>query len=209
MKTRNRVSVRLTFSLPKADRVFLIVRGPVPSCEIAGYIPVRGREGINKVAFAGRVQGRRLEPGTYLISLSTSRRLAPGAATEYVRVVSPRRSVPLADSARRPSCSDAGALASTSTDQLIFPAGFASVLAAPNVRPAQPAPSAEGTLPASSEDDDSEASGFIPDTGILGVATGDAADEPFIAFAVLTLLAALVIAMATLVTRFIRGSWNP
>ena len=207
MKTRNRVSVRLTFRLPKADRVFLIVRGPAPSCEIAGYIPIRGRQGINKVTFAGRVHGRRLEPGTYLISLSTSRRLAPGAATEYVRVVSPRRSVPLGDSARKPSCDDAGGLA-TSTAARIALGGFVPVIATATVRPAQPSRATPQNA-ADVDDDDAEASGFIPDAGILGVATGDAADEPFVAFAVLTLLAALLIGMVTLVTRFIRGSWNP
>lgn len=209
LKTRNRVSVRLTFSLPRADRVFLIVRGPAPDCEIAGYIPVRGRKGINKVTFAGRVLGRLLEPGIYLISVSTSRRLAPAAATEPVRVISPRRSVPLADSARKPSCNDAGGLA-TNTAARIALGGFVPVIAAPTVRPAQPSRATTPQNGADADaDDDAEASSFIPDAGILGVATGDAADEPFVAFAVLTLLAALLFAMVTLVTRFIRGSWNP
>ena len=83
------------------------------------------------------------------------------------------------------------------------------VIAAPTVRPAQPSRATTPQNGADADDDDAEASGFIPDAGILGVATGDAADEPFVAFAVLTLLAALLIAMVTLVTRFIRGSWNP
>ncbi len=37
----------------------------------------------------------------------------------------------------------------------------------------------------------------------------EAAEQPFVAFAVLSLLAALLIAMVALVTRFLRGSWNP
>ena len=49
----------------------------------------------------------------------------------------------------------------------------------------------------------------MPDAGVLGVATGDAAEEPFVAIAVLTLVAGLLIAMVALVTRFLRGSWNP
>ena len=100
-RSRNRVSVRLAFVLPKADRVFLIVRGPAPSCKVAGYIPLRGHKGLNTIFFAGRVHGRRLAPGVYLVSLSTTRRLDPAAATEYVRVVSPRRSVPLPERAQR------------------------------------------------------------------------------------------------------------
>ena len=90
-RSRNRVSVRLAFVLPKADRLFVIVRGPAPSCRIAGYIPVRGRKGANTVFFAGRVHGRRLEPGVYLLSLSTNRRLDPsgGDGVRSRRLASP------------------------------------------------------------------------------------------------------------------------
>ena len=75
--------------LPKRGRMFLVVRGPAPSCRVAGVIPVRGRKGENTVYFAGRVHGHRLAPGVYLISLSANRHHMPRAATEYVRVVSP------------------------------------------------------------------------------------------------------------------------
>ncbi len=205
-KVRGRISVRLAFTLPRADRVFLIVRGPAPSCRIAGYIPVRGRKGANQVAFAGRVHGRRLEPGIYLISLSPNRRLVPGAATEYVRVVSPRRSLPLAESARKPSCSEAAALAADPTARILLGEALPP-LATLAARPAPPRPRAQ-TKP-DDEDDGDEASGFMPDAGVLGAATGDAAEQPFVAIAVLTLVAGLVIAMVALVTRFLRGSWNP
>jgi hypothetical protein len=211
IKTRGRVSVRLAFTLRKADRVFLIVRGPAPSCQVAGYIPVRGRKGKNQVAFAGRVHGHRLEPGIYLISLSPNRRLVPGAPTEYVRVVSPRRSLPLADSARKPSCNEATVLAADPTARILLAeALLAEALpspATPAARPAPPRPQAR-TVPAD-EDRNDEASGFIPDAGVLGVATGEAAEQPFVAIAVLTLIAGLLIAMVALVTRFLRGSWNP
>jgi hypothetical protein len=206
IKTRGRVSVRLAFTLPKADRVFLIVRGPAPSCQVAGYIPVRGRKGKNQVAFAGRVHGHRLEPGIYLISLSPNRRLVPGAATEYVRVVSPRRSLPLPESARKPSCSQAAVLAADPTARILLAeaSGSPVTLAA---HPAPPRPPAQ-TLP-DEEDKDNEASGFMPDAGVLGVATGDGPQEPFVVIAVLTLIAGLLVAMVALVTRFLRGSWNP
>jgi hypothetical protein len=204
-RSRNRVSVRLAFLLPKADRLFVIVRGPAPSCRIAGYIPVRGRKGANTVFFAGRVHGRRLEPGVYLLSLSTNRRLDPAAATEYVRVVSRRRSVPLPEQAQKPTCSDvAGASTSDAIER--------TVLGEAQSKTSKPRPTASlaGTAagsPAGNENDDG-ASG-LPDSGVLGAATGDASERPFVAIAVLTIVGALLLTMLVLVTRFLRGSWNP
>ncbi len=204
-RSRNRVSVRLAFVLPKADRLFVIVRGPAPSCRIAGYIPVRGRRGANTVFFAGRVHGRRLEPGVYLLSLSTNRRLDPSGATEYVRVVSRRRSVPLPGRTPKASCSDvAGASTSDAIER--------TVLAGAVAKTSRPRPSASlaGTAagsPSGNENDDG-ASG-LPESGVLGAATGDASERPFVAIAVLTIVGALLLTMLVLVTRFLRGSWNP
>lgn len=204
-RSRNRVSVRLAFVLPKADRLFVIVRGPAPSCRIAGYIPVRGRRGANTVFFAGRVHGRRLEPGVYLLSLSTNRRLDPSGATEYVRVVSRRRSVPLPERTPKASCSDvAGASTSDAIER--------TVLAGAVAKTSRPRPSASlaGTAagsPSGNENDDG-ASG-LPESGVLGAATGDASERPFVAIAVLTIVGALLLTMLVLVTRFLRGSWNP
>ena len=203
-RTPRRVSVRLAFVLPKADRIFLIVRGPAPSCEIAGYIPVRGRKGVNRVYFAGRVHGRRLDPGVYLISLSPNRRLVPGAPTEYVRVVSKRRAQPLPDSARKPSCRTVSTLAADSTDGAALAEALPSP-PTPTVRPAPARPAAE----VSSDEKDDDGAGLVPDAGVLGAATGESAEEPFVAVAVLSLVAALLIAMVVLVGRFLRGSWNP
>ena len=204
-RSRNRVSVRLAFVLPKADRVFLIVRGPAPSCKIAGYIPLRGHKGLNNIFFAGRVHGRRLAPGVYLVSLSTTRRLDPAAATEYVRVVSRRRSVPLPERAQEPTCSDvAGASTSDAIER--------TVLAQAQRKTSKPRPTASlaGTAvggPTGDENDDG-ASG-LPDAGVLGAATSGADEHPFVAIAVLTIVGALLLTMLALVTRFLRGSWNP
>jgi hypothetical protein len=204
LKTRNRVSVRLDFTLARAARLFLIVRGPTPSCKVAGFIPVTGRKGHNTVAFAGRVQGHRLEPGVYLISLSPTRQFAPGAPTEHVRVVSPRRSIPLQDSARKPTCNEASGPATYATSwiQLVEATPPASNTARPE-RPIAQVASAQKNEP---DGDDEEAAGLIPDIGAIG---GDAAEQPFLAIAVLVLVGALLLAMVALVTRFLRGSWNP
>ena len=204
-RSRNRVSVRLAFLLPKADRLFVIVRGPAPSCGIAGYIPVRGHKGANTVFFAGRVHGRRLEPGVYLLSLSTNRRLDPAAATEYVRVVSRRRSVPLPERTPKPSCSDvAGASTSDAIER--------TVLAGAEAKTSKPRPTASlaGTAAGSpSGDENDDGASGLPDSGVLGAATDVADEQPFVAIAVLTIVGALLLTMLVLVTRFLRGSWNP
>ena len=204
-RSRNRVSVRLAFLLPKADRLFVIVRGPAPSCGIAGYIPVRGHKGANTVFFAGRVHGRRLEPGVYLLSLSTNRRLDPAAATAYVRVVSRRRSVPLPEQAQKPSCSDvAGASTSDAIER--------TVLAGAVAKTSKPRPTASlaGTAAGSpSGDENDDGASGLPDSGVLGAATDVADEQPFVAIAVLTIVGALLLTMLVLVTRFLRGTWNP
>jgi hypothetical protein len=49
-----------------------------PSCRLAGKYRVRGRKGLNVFRFQGRLHGRRLSPGTYLLighSVRSGRRL--------------------------------------------------------------------------------------------------------------------------------------
>ena len=166
--------------------------------------PRQGAHGPKSVTFAGRVQGRRLDPGVYLISLSQTRQFAPSAPTQYVRVVSPRRSVPLPDSARKPACNEASEPTTFSTPwiQLVRAIPQASSTARPKRPTAQVASAQKHDEP----DGDEEAAGLIPDIGAIG---GDAAEQPFLAIAVLVLVGALLLAMVALVTRFLRGSWNP
>ncbi len=208
LKTKGRVSVRLNFRLAKADRVFLIVRGPYPSCQIAGYIPVRGRKGVNKVAFAGRVHGRRLDPGVYLISLSPNRRLVPGAPTEYVRVVSPRRSLPLPDSARKPSCNEASALAASPFVRFLVgeesrPVATPSAL--PTAPKARPVPTLAGVGAGPKKEAD-EPLFEVPNGGLLGEANGGGALLE--RFVVVMLIGAFALAMLALVSRFVRSNWR-
>lgn len=99
-----RVVVRLDFALPAARRLYLVVRGPFPSCRAVGAIPVRGRAGENTVRFAGRIGSRRLDPGVYVLTLAPSRTAPAGPSSEVVRVVSPRRTVPLPETAAIPAC---------------------------------------------------------------------------------------------------------
>ena len=211
-RTKNRVSVRLRFSLPAAGRLFLIVRGPAPSCRVAGVVPLRGRRGANTVYFAGRVHGRRLEPGLYRLSLSTSRRPQPGAPATTVRVVSARRSVPVQRPGLLASCTPAQAFFDDGTRRFLVAETVgqqrqrptASVAGLPTVRlqpPKQGGSAADG--------DDELAGGLVP---VPGEDDGDSAGggiESFAAVLVLLVVASLLFGMVALVTRFLRGSWNP
>jgi hypothetical protein len=207
------VFVRLEFTLPEAKRVFIIVRGPSPSCRIVGVIPFRGRQGENTAQFSGRIRGRALEPGVYLLTISPTRRLKAGAPTEYARVASPRRTVPLPDQARKPACTMAQSLAADPTVRFLNRESAQSS-AQPAVSPVGPqaplrpplAPSTPAVVP---EGDDGGVAGAFPSPGEIGTAARDSAPEAIATLAVLVVLGLLLFAMFGLVTRFMRGSWNP
>jgi hypothetical protein len=217
-RTKNRVSVRLRFALPAAARLFLIVRGPAPSCRVAGVIPLRGRRGANTVYFAGRVHGRRLEPGVYRLSLSATRRPQAGAPATTVRVVSARRSVPLAKAR-------ASLLASCTPAQAYFDDGTRRILvteaavATRQQETERPTASVAGVPPVQLEPpkqggsaagrDGGLAGGLLPDPGDIGGDSAGGGLESYAAIGVLLLVASLLFGMVVLVTRFLRGSWNP
>jgi len=213
-RTKNRVSVRLRFALPAAGRLFLIVRGPAPSCRVAGVIPFRGRRGTNTIYFAGRVQGRRLDPGLYQLSLSTTRRPQPGAPATAVRVVSVRRSVPVARPGLLGSCTPAQAFFDDGTRRILVSEAVArkeqarqrptaSVVGLPSV---ELEPPKQGGAAGS---DDELAGGLLPDPGDVGGGSADGGLESFAAIGVLLIIASLLFGMVVLVTRFLRGNWNP
>jgi hypothetical protein len=86
----------------------------------------------------------------------------------------------------------------------------------PKVPSARKAPTARPTaevaglgLGPTGEGSDERVSGLVPKTDALGPAASDANEQPFLAIAVLTIVVALLLTMAALVTRFLRGSWNP
>jgi hypothetical protein len=79
----SRSAVELRFILSWPARVRFLVIGPAPSCRVAGRFVLAGQKGLNKVAFRGRVRGRRLEPGVYTIVpqiVAGSRRLPRAVA---------------------------------------------------------------------------------------------------------------------------------
>lgn len=204
--------MRLEFLLPEKRRVFLIVRGPAPSCAVAGVIPFRGRKGKNAARFAGRIDGRALEPGIYLLTISSTRRLRAGAPVEYARVASPRRTVPLPDRAKKPTCTVAQSVAADPTARFLArdaltappPASGSVAPKAPLRPPLVPKPTVVAP-----DDADGGVAGRLPSPGEIGTAARDSVGGLIVAVAVLGALGLLLLGMLGLVTRFVRGSWNP
>ena len=73
-----------------------VVRGPAPSCAIVGRFTVRGRAGVNRVRFKGKIGRRTLAPGTYAITVRGVERFR-----RVVLIVGPQPRT-------RFDCSDAG-----------------------------------------------------------------------------------------------------
>jgi hypothetical protein len=64
-------AARITFTLTRPGRVLFVVRGPAPSCRVAGRFSLRGERGVNHVRLTGRVGRRELPLGTYRVTART------------------------------------------------------------------------------------------------------------------------------------------
>jgi hypothetical protein len=194
--------VRLRFDLSARGRVFLVIRGPLPSCEVAVQT-VRGRRGTNTLDFRGRVKRRQLRPGVYVLSISRVPRPVAGTPTVVVRVVSKRRVVALKGIVRDAACATA-----TSVDLLrvLRPEAFAGTSfpkpTSPPATPAKASPLATAS-PTLGDDQDNVLGVAIQRLPVLG---GGGPIGLLVALLFVALLGASII---TLVTRFLRGSWNP
>jgi hypothetical protein len=198
--------VRLAFTLTRAQQLFLIVRGPVPSCQVVGVIPVRGHRGVNKLTFAGRAEGRNLRPGSYLLSLSTVRQPLAAAPTTLVHVVSKRRSVPAKAGAEKPTCADAQAPATGPFFRLLRGEG----------RGVGPAAARTGrndglvtSVPPANSDQQHDVLGVATPSGGLDSDSSLDSLQALITIGILTLIGAILATTVALVTRFFRGTWNP
>jgi hypothetical protein len=65
-------NVEIPYVLARSGRVFVVLRGPVPSCTFVSRFSVRGQRGPNVLRFDGTVGRERLQSGTYLIGLRTA-----------------------------------------------------------------------------------------------------------------------------------------
>jgi hypothetical protein len=71
------------FRLRRSMMLQLTVVRVFPTCKVVGSVHVRGRAGINRVPFRGRVHGKRLSYGTYRLLIG-GRRAQPTAVTTIV-----------------------------------------------------------------------------------------------------------------------------
>jgi hypothetical protein len=182
--------------------MFVVVRGPLPSCRVVGTMPLRARAGRNTFDFRGRVRNHALEPGDYLVTISPVRRPRPDDPVTAVRVVSQRRSVPLDVSVAKTACTERPlsrfvALV-TGAEAGSPPGGFG----ADRMRGSTFLP----PLPPGG-DDEPQPLGAAPFSPLPG---GDTElFDSFAAFAVLAIVGALLGLLVTLVARFLAGDWNP
>ena len=166
---------------------------------------MRAHRGVNKVTFAGRAGGRNLRPGSYLLSLSTVQQPLAAAPTTLVKVVSKRRSVPAKPGADKPTCAEAQASTTGPLFRLLRREGTAAGPGA--TAPAQGL--AVNSIPPANSDQQHDVLGVA--TPGAGLDSGSSADrmESLIAIGVLTLIGAILLTTVALVTRFVRGTWNP
>jgi hypothetical protein len=166
---------------------------------------VRAHRGVNKVTFAGRAGGRNLRPGSYLLSLSTVRQPLAAAPTTLVKVVSKRRSVPAKPSAHKPTCAEAQTSATVPLFRLVRHEGTAGGSGAAAAAVAH----GVNSIPPANSDQQHDVLGVATPGG--GLDSGSSADrmESLIAIGVLTLIGAILLTTVALVTRFVRGTWNP
>jgi hypothetical protein len=87
---KNRRSAVLTFVLKRPTRVVFTVEQLAPDCQTVGRFSVRGRAGVNRVRFSGRVGRQKLDAGTYRITART----VNGRALQRVTIVVVDRAAP-------------------------------------------------------------------------------------------------------------------
>lgn len=87
--TRRRQAT-LTFRLRKPALIEFVVVRIAPDCRLAGRFRVRGRPGLNRVYFPGRLGRRMLRPGTYRIRARSRHRRVLDARIVIVGRRSPR-----------------------------------------------------------------------------------------------------------------------
>jgi hypothetical protein len=104
-RIRNRgawpTSMVISFELSRRARLILAVRGPGPTCKLAGSIGIAGNKGLNLFPFDGVIRNRPLPPGTYRITIRPKEGVQDLART-FVTIVAPGKPV----KTRRPKCTD-------------------------------------------------------------------------------------------------------
>ncbi|HSC51040.1 MAG TPA: hypothetical protein VLD16_12325 [Gaiellaceae bacterium] len=189
----------ITFRLAAPATVVLLVRGPSPSCDLAGRRVVTLGKGVSRVRFLGRFHGRPLVPGTYGITMVARRAGSSSLLGRLaVTVVPPGERIRRASAPPSFVCGKA-ASASSSTPfaalGLILPTGAKNVRAKVTVDLPQPSfrpPTLSVPVPRAP---------VVPGLSSLGPAW-----LGVLFYAVLLLASA---ALVLLVVSFFRERWNP
>jgi hypothetical protein len=92
LRAKDGVRVRIAFTLPRRQKLQVTLRGPAPSCETVGTMPFAGARGDNRLDFRGRIRGKAVQPGVYILTLTNSAG-QPVVRPLRVQVVSPRRTI--------------------------------------------------------------------------------------------------------------------
>jgi hypothetical protein len=188
---RSRKLTILRFVLSKAALVEFVVIRVAPDCRQVARFRVKGHAGTNRVRFRGRINGRPLRPGTYVIRGRTLP--ARRALTETKLVIFKRRPLPaeLATAQASNTCRGWGGDTSSSS-MLGVGAG--------------PSPSNEGKLQVQRRGEGSEPIRVKNPLGVMGARFTRAADAikevPAILFVLLGIAIGLL-ATAAMPLRFI------
>jgi hypothetical protein len=194
----------ISFRLRRPGNVLLVVRSAAGTCEVLGRRRVAGEQGMNRVRFAGRLHGRPLAPGRYVIDVvvvrGSSHKRVGRIAVEIVR---PGRRLTKA--------------------QRVAPVGV--VCAASSLPPSLPVAVtlaiARGDGGGKGEGaDDSKAGGGStggalgaifkpPSIPRLGGGDGGGGGLAWVGLGVYVVLIGAFLTMLLYASRFLRGSWNP
>jgi hypothetical protein len=197
---------RITFTLSAPGRVVFVVRGPAPSCSVAGRFSVLGRRGTNRVGFTGHLRRRTLGPGTYRI---TARTRAGTAARPVVVSIEPT------GAERSFAC---GSSRSSDRRGDLFASLLGTFASASGASPRPAAAPAESSREAVGRTDANEDQGIVPRVKgrlksipevLPGVQTPDSSSSPsgVLGAVVLLVLALSALGLLIYVLRFLRRAY--
>jgi hypothetical protein len=191
----------ISFRLRSPGAVLLVVRSAAGSCEVLGRKRVSGSKGLNRVRFNGRVHGRPLAPGRYVIDVVVVRgKSHKRVGRVAVEIVKPGRQLTKAQRA-----APVGVACVTSTSLPSLPAAAVITTGAGASGPGDPARGGK-SLPGRVL-----RAIFKPPRipGITGSSDGDVGGLAWLGLGLHLLLLGAFLAMLLYVARFLRGSWNP
>ena len=222
----NRRSTVIVFWLREPGRVVFTVLSGAPSCRVLGTFAYRGRSGVNRVRYRGRVDGRALPPGRYTL---VPRVYRGGSVTQLERVtiqiLRPGAKVPLWRRASLVRAECRGDRLAGVHEPTAFGGRFAGSAATASgggaaasgaAEPSGGVKGATATGPPDSDDGPQPIDEDPDGDGDQGIALPlpftddtDGGPPPLLAAAVLTGLGIAIMMLIVLLVKYVRGSWNP